>query len=219
MKNLGSIWKQLWRWKIGLLGISLCLLLASNWLISSFAASFLYNHVESVPKRKIGLLLGTSPYLSSGERNLYFEYRIQAAADLFLNGKIDYILASGDNHTASYNEPLSMKKALMKKGVPSHAIYLDYAGFSTYESIVRCQKVFQEDSVIIISQAFHNERAVFIANHMDLHAIAFNAKDPQYNSFKVYFREFFAKPKALFDLFILKKQPKYLGEPILIGAF
>ncbi len=195
-----------------LVGILVC-----NFIIEKHAEPFIYNQIDKIPFKKTGLLLGTSPYLSNGNQNLYFQYRIEAAAKLYKEGKIQYILASGDNQHINYNEPVKIKQALIKKGIPKEAIYLDYAGFSTYESIVRCKKVFQEDDITIISQEFHNERALYIAQAMNMNAIAFNAKDPM-STDHVKIREFFARAKALIDVHILKKQPKFLGQPILIGG-
>lgn len=194
----------------------LILFFCNHW-IEKNAKPYLYNSVHHLPSKKTGLLLGTSPYLSNGNKNLYFQYRVEAAAKLYHEGKIQYILASGDNHKKNYNEPQKIKKALLKLGVPKEAIYLDYAGFSTYESIVRCKKVFLEDDIIIISQEFHNERALYIAKEMNMNAIAFNAQDPNFLDY-VKFREFFARAKAIIDVHLLKKQPKFLGQPILIGG-
>lgn len=188
-----------------------------NEWIERKAAPYVYNRIELLPFKKIGLLLGTSPYSSKGSKNLYFQNRVVTAAKLFHEGKIQYILASGDNHQKNYNEPLKIKQALIKLGVPKEAIYLDYAGFSTYESIVRCQKVFLENDIIIISQEFHNKRAVYIAQEMNMKAIAFNAPDPN-NSVYVKWRELFARVKAIIDVHMLKKQPKFLGDPIFIGS-
>lgn len=195
-----------------LLGIFLC----NHW-IEENARPFLYNQIHQLPHKKIGLILGTSPYSSNGNKNLYFQYRVEAAAQLFHQGKVQYILASGDNHQRNYNEPLKIKQALIQLGVPKEAIYLDYAGFSTYESIVRCKKVFLEDDITIISQEFHNERAIYIAKAMNMKAIAFNAKDPSLSNF-IKFREFFARAKAIVEVHMLKKQPKFLGQPVLIGG-
>ncbi len=195
-------------------GVYLC-----NHIIENYAKPYLYNNLVAIPPKKIGLLLGTSHYLSKGKKNLYFEYRIEAAAKLFHKGKIQYILASGDNHKKNYNEPIKIKQSLIKAGVPKEAIYLDYAGFSTYESIVRCKKVFQEDDIIIISQEFHNERALYIAKVMNMKAIAFNAKDPEFTDYDyVKLREVFARVKAVIDVHILKRKPKFLGQPVLIGG-
>jgi SanA protein len=96
---------------------------------------------------------------------------------------------------------------------------LDYAGFRTLDSVVRCREVFSEDSITIISQEFHNQRALFIANKSGVNAIAFNAQEVSKNySLKTCIREYFARVKCVLDIYILHTDPKFLGEKIKIGA-
>ena len=113
-----------------------------NYIIDKNAARYLYREISEIPGNEVGLLLGTSPKLRNGKNNLYFDHRINAAIQLYKAGKIKYILISGDNRQRNYNEPEYMKKALLRGGIPEEAIYLDYAGFRTLDSVVRAQKVF-----------------------------------------------------------------------------
>jgi len=176
----------------------------------------LYNTIEEIPHNKVGLLLGTSKYATTGQVNLYYQYRIDAAVSLYNQQKIDYILISGDNGLIEYNEPRTIRNDLIKAGIPSDCIVLDYAGFRTWDSIIRAKKVFGETKFTVISQQFQNERAIFIGarNQMDL--IGFNAKDvsKSYGA-KTLFREKFARVNLIFDI-IINKQPKYLGNTIVI---
>ncbi len=137
--------------------------------------------------------------MSDGNPNPFFTNRIRAAAMLYRKGKIDYVLVSGDNQHISYNEPRQMTNALIKAGVPKDRIVSDYAGFSTIDSVARANKVFMLKSVTIISQEFHNERALFIAKNLGMEAIAFNASDPKsiLSHYSVYVREFFARIKCI----------------------
>ncbi len=179
----------------------------------------LYNDIDSLPKHKVGLLLGTAKYTTNpkGGINLYYKYRIQAAVELYQAQKIDYILASGDNSKYNYNEPIEMQNDLVKAGIPRDKIYLDYAGFRTLDSVVRSQRVFGQDSITIISQPFHNQRALFIAKYKGIDAVGYNAKAVQGSySWRTKIREKFARIKMLGDL-IFNKQPKFLGDPIPIG--
>ncbi len=178
-----------------------------------------YQSYRDVPYHRVGLLLGTSSNVAPGQPNDFFTHRIMAAATLFKRGKIDYILVSGDNRHPSYNEPRQMMRALIKAGVPADKIVADYAGFSTIDSIVRAKKVFMLNDFTVISQSFHNERALFIAKHNGIDAAAFNASAPSsfFANFKVEVREFFARIKCVFDVYFLNSQPKFLGEPIAIG--
>ena len=172
-----------------------------------------YSNVEDIPYRRVGLLLGTSRLKRNGHENPYFYYRIEACAELYHAGKIHHILISGDNSRKDYNEPADMKEALVERGVPADSITLDYAGFRTYDSMVRAKKVFGQDSVTVISQDWHNERAVYIANRVGLDAIAFNAEDVSIRTVRA--REWLARTKMAFDLLFLH-EPHFLGEPIEI---
>ena len=191
--------------------------MTNDYWITHKAKGSLYSKVTEIPKNKVGLLLGTSKYMPKGGINLYYAYRIDAAIALFNAGKIDYILISGDNSHMSYNEPDTFKKDLIKRGIPEDKIVLDYAGFRTLDSVIRAKEIFGQDTIIIISQAFHNERAIYIAKNYDINAIAFNAKDVNNSyGFKTRLREYFARAKASIDL-IFNVKPKFLGEAIPIG--
>jgi SanA protein len=192
-------------------------ILRSNLAIEANASGLTFNSVDDIQKNKVGLVLGTSKYLRDGRTNLFFLYRVQAAVELYNQGKIDYILVSGDNRHVSYNEPKEFRKELIKRGVPKEKIYLDYAGFRTLDSMVRAKEVFGLEEVTVISQQFHNERAIYIAKKNGLEAIGFNAQDVQgYSGFKVKTREALARTKVFLDLF-MNVQPKFLGERIAIG--
>lgn len=192
-------------------------LVGNSYFISYKAQNQLYSKVDAIPKNKVGLLLGTSKYMPKGGINPYYAYRIDAAVALFNAGKIDFILISGDNAHISYNEPNTFKKDLVKRGIPADKIVLDYAGFRTLDSVVRAKAVFGQEHITIISQQFHNERALYIAQHFDLNAIAFNAQDVSNRyGLKTQIREYFARFKAFFDI-LLNVQPKFLGEQIVIG--
>lgn len=192
-------------------------MLYCNIRISSYASGRLYDSPENVPHRHAALVLGTSHKMRNGTPNVFFEARIRACTELYRAGKIDRIIVSGDNRFAYYNEPARMKEALVEKGIPAELIFLDYAGFRTLDSVVRAREVFGQDSFIVISQRFHNERAVFIAGRKGIDAIGFNAGDVSFNKgFKTYVREWFARCKVFLDL-LTGKGPRFLGEPVDIG--
>ena len=192
-------------------------LIVCNQTIKKHTAAQIYNEVITIPQNKVGLLLGTSPKLKNGNNNLYFDYRILAAVELYKAGKIKYILISGDNRREDYNEPEEMKKALMQKGIPEKFIYLDYAGFRTLDSVIRAKEVFGQNQLTIISQRFHNQRAIYLAERNGINAIGYNAKDVNaYAGLKTNIRELLARVKMFIDLAI-DKQPHFLGEKIIIG--
>lgn len=181
-------------------------------------SAYTYNSIEKIPHNRTGLLLGTSKFVSRNKINQYYLNRINAAVELYLSGKIDYIVVSGDNALKSYNEPRTMRKDLIKMGVPPDHIYLDYAGFRTLDSVVRIKHIFKQDSVTIISQDFHNERAIYIARHNGINAIAFNAHVPRQDFFVSNIREFFARLKCILDVYLFNSKPKFLGDSIEIGG-
>ena len=174
-----------------------------NVFIKLYAKDSIYTDIDFLPSNKIGLLLGTSKYRKDGSDNPFFYNRIAAAAQLYEAQKIEFIIASGAK-TDGYNEPEKMRQELVKIGVPDSAIYADDFGFRTRDSILRCQKVFGQDSFTVISQKFHNERAIFIAKRYGINAIGYNAKAVKLtDSPKTRTRELFARVKAVLDLFLI----------------
>ena len=198
------------------LGISVLFVWWANHKIETETKNFVSYDIQKLPNEKVGLLLGTSKILKSGWKNLYFFNRIDAAEQLYKSGKIKYILISGDNSTKDYSEPEDMQAELIKRGIPADKIVLDFAGFRTLDSVVRAKEIFGQNSFIIISQKFHNERAVFLAQHYGIKAYGFNAKDVnKYFGFKTKVREYFARAKVFVD-FLLGVEPKFGGEKVEI---
>lgn len=191
-------------------------IIGCNVLINRQTQPYLFSEVAQVPPHRVGLVLGTAQTLAGDRINLYFLYRIQAAAELYKNGKVEYLIVSGDNSRKEYSEPEDMKQALIQAGVPADKIHLDYAGFRTLDSVVRAKEVFGQQAFIVISQPFHNQRAVFLARQKGMDAIAFNARDVSgTNSYKTRSREWLARVKVFVDLY-LGKEPYFLGEKIAI---
>lgn len=204
--------------KIGILGSILVVLaiIVINRYVSNTVQDKIFTQIDQLPHNRVGLLLGTGKYLNNGHINLYYQYRIQAAVELFKAGKIDYVLVSGDNSNTKYDEPTTIKNDLIKNGIPENRIVLDYAGFRTLDSVVRSKLVFNLNSVTIISQKFHNERALYLAIKNGINAIAFNAKDVnRHYGLRTQIREKLARVKMMLDL-LFGKSPKYLGKPIRI---
>ena len=198
------------------MSILMLIILLSNFIINSSTQGKTFSNIEEVPANRVGLVLGTSNKLVGGQPNPYYSYRIHAALALFKAKKIDFILVSGDNGTQYYNEPETIKKDLVAGGVPTEKIFLDYAGFRTLDSMVRAKEVFGLDRVTIISQKFHNERAIYLAEKKGLTAVGFNAEDVSGNNgLKVHVREYFARVKVFIDL-VFNTQPKFYGEQIEI---
>lgn len=215
MKKATALIKNLLfsKWTFIVIGLLLLFVIFSNIIIERNTKGVIYTSISDTPSKQVALILGTSRYTSWGGTNLFFKYRIKAAADLYDMGKVKHIIVSGDNSLKSYNEPREMRKALIKLGVPEDAITLDYAGFRTLDSVIRCKEIFDQDEVVIISQRFHLERALFIAQKYEMDAVGYAALDPPDKySIKTHFREYFAKTKAVIDLYIINKRPKFLGK-------
>ena len=187
-----------------------------NIIISSTAEGQTYTNTDTVPANRVGLVLGTSNRLTNGSPNPYYTYRINATIALYKARKIEFVLVSGDNGSIYYNEPNTIKKDLINGGIPEHVIFLDYAGFRTLDSMFRAKFVFGLDKVTVISQKFHNERAIYIAKQKGLKAIGFNAQDISTSQgLKVQIREYLARVKVFIDM-VLNTQPKFYGATIEI---
>ncbi|MDF3025817.1 MAG: hypothetical protein K0S23_124 [Fluviicola sp.] len=189
----------------------------ANWAIESNAEGKIFDQVGDCPKVKVALVLGTSRTNKHGNDNLYFSYRIRAAVELYRAGKVKYILVSGDNSIATYDEPTDMKNALIAAGIPGKRIFLDYAGFRTLDSMERALKVFGQKEVIVISQRFHNERAIYLGEHFGMTVYGYNAQDvAKMGGFKTKVRERFARMKVFWDI-LFGVDSKFLGTPVKIG--
>jgi SanA protein len=204
---------KIFYWLVLLSLAFLAIVSIANWWIIRKTTTNLYFNSSVIPENEVGLVLGTSKYNKKGNANKFFENRIQAAANLYHSGKIKHIIVSGDNRELNYNEPRDMRRALIKKDVPESAITLDFAGFRTLDSVVRSKKVFGQNKITIISQKFHTQRALFIASYYGIDAVGYCAVDPPESAlYTSYFREFFARFKAVLDLYVIKIKPKFLGK-------
>lgn len=186
-----------------------------------------FNSVEDVPEHEYGLLLGTSPITPEGARNFYFDNRIKAAVELYKAGKVKRIIASGGDYSIDEyghftengcNELRSMHDSLVKYGVPHDRIILDYDGTRTLNSIVKAKDVFMIDSCVIISQQYHNERAIKQADHYGLKAVGYNAAPSHIrrNRIKNQARELLARVKLYIDLWFGKK-PHFNSYVVKVG--
>jgi len=167
----------------------------------------IYDDIDRVPAKQTALVLGTTKYISKGEPNPFYLYRIKAAAQLYKRGKVKKILISGDSTTRYYRETALMRKDLIKAGVPLYAIRSDKKGIRTFDSIKRAKEVYGINDYIIVSQKFHLQRAIFLALCRGDNAIGFVASEVEGSaaSRKMMARELFARPVALLDLFGLSE--------------
>lgn len=165
---------------VAIVGVLAIIMAVCDRMVEHAAKNKLYETVEDMPHRKVGLVLGTSPISTwNGWRNYYFDHRIKAAAELYKAGKVVWLVVSGGDYRKTengYDEPGDMRDSLIKQGVDSIRIVLDYDGTRTLHSVAKMRDVYRQDSIVIISQRYHSERALYQAKHRSIEAIGFNAK-------------------------------------------
>jgi len=201
------------RWALlFLIGLAVFAVVYPNVAALVAARGLLYDDAEAVPSGRVGLVFGTDDKIG-GRENLYFRYRVEAAAELWKAGKLRCMIVSGDNRTKHYNEPLRLQQALVRAGVPADRIALDYAGLRTLDSVVRAKEIFGVGQVVFISQRFQNERAIYVARANGMDAVGFNAKDVEgRGGWKTRLREVGARVKMWLDVNVLGTRPHFLGE-------
>jgi SanA protein len=216
--------KRKFRWKLVIWPAAVLLLLCGAVLIPYFiidseTTGLTYSDISAVPRHRVALILGCPKKLSGNRDNLYFTHRINAAVSLFRAGKADYLLVSGDNVSRGCTETVSMRADLIKYGVPAERIYCDFRGMRTLDSIVRAKTVFGLDDLLIVSQEFHNRRAVFIARHYGINAIGFNAEDVDFpEDAPTHLRDILSRLRAALDIYVLDAEPRFSGERVVIGT-
>ena len=199
-------------WGIAIIALtSLALILLCHFLIVSNANGKVFSDIEQVTPTEYGLLLGTTPQTRIGRKpNQFFKYRIEAAEQLYKAGKIKKILISGDDNSLDgINEVECMRDTLVSRGIAPTDIFLDGKGYRTLDAVWRAVKLYQAPSFIVISQKFHNERAIYLAEHLNLETsniTGFNAADATSNMAMItYIREYFARVKVFVDIITNKK--------------
>ena len=207
--------RRLFYWGLLLLSLALLVPAGCYFWISWSSRAYLYDSVQEIPARQVALVLGTAKYTTDGRVNLYYRARIDAAAALYRGGKAQFFIVSGDNRSLSYNEPAQMRADLVAAGIPADRIQPDYAGLRTLDSVLRADKVFRLQDYIIVSQPFHNARAVFLARHHGQAVIALNAADPMQLRYrlKTQVREVGARLRAVWDV-LSGKEARHYGDPI-----
>ena len=182
-----------------LVEIGVLLMILANIWVYALTNGRTYTRISKIPPRETALVLGTSPKMKSGVSNPYFTSRMDAAALLYHHGKIKKIIVSGEK-SPGYDEPFALKNYLVyQEGVPESIIIEDPKGFKTQSSISNCKNIYQQNDVIIVSQGFHNLRALFYARNNDMNALGFDAQDVLSNQsyYRNQSREFLARVVAV----------------------
>jgi SanA protein len=181
--------------------VAVSLIVFSNVYIIKKSTPYLYNDTDHLPKSNFGIVLGTNKYLLEGGINVYFADRVAAAGKLYHAGSIKKIVVSGHVEGRYYNEPEQIKAALVKLGVDTPDIVIDTTGDRTLKTVKNLKLMGINDSVVIISQKFHNQRAVFLAREMGVESTGYNVPDQlSKKNYKTYIREVFAKTMAFLEV-------------------
>lgn len=216
----GPVASYLWRkklhlvWALPLAGVMI--LIGVDLRVSIAARGRLYDEAALVPPKPVAVVLGTAKYVD-GRRNLFYIRRMRAAAELYRAGKVRGVIVSGDNSRKDYDEPSAMRSDLIQLGVPGEYVTRDYAGFRTFDSVVRAREVFGQRSFVVVSQRFHCERAIYLARCAGTDAVGFTAADVGgRQGLRVRLRETLARTKAVLDVNLLGTRPRYLGKPEVV---
>lgn len=187
---------------LSLVLLCIAVIVCCQFIVLNAAKGRTYSDVNQIPHREVGLLLGTNPLGRSGRPNQFFLRRIDAAVAMYEAGKVDRIIISGAKRGEDYDETEAMRQALVSQGVPDSLLVLDGEGFRTIASIKRAKDVFEADTLTLISQQFHNERALFMARHYGIDAIAYNATNTSSRKWKIIMagRECLSRVKAVFEV-------------------
>jgi SanA protein len=206
-------WKRVGWLLVGIIATASLFGFSTNRAILGSSEGRIHTDLASVPEEPVGLVLGTSPRIA-GRKNLFFERRMDAAAELYRAGKVHKLLVSGDNGTRYYDEPTAMRDALLERGVPAKDVVLDYAGFRTLDSVVRARLVFGVTRCTIVTDDFHLPRALYIAQERGLEAVGYQTRplDRRFSPW-TFVREVGARALVWIDLHIVDRQPKFSGPP------
>ncbi len=199
---------------ISVIVLILAFIFCINIYIIKISNKSIFKNIDNIPKSQAVLVLGAK--VSGNRISPMFQDRLDAAISVYELKKADKILVSGDHGRTDYDEVNTAKKYLLGKNIKEEDIFLDYAGFDTYDSIYRAKEIFGVESVVITTQNFHLPRAVYTAENLDLEVCGFSSDLHQYGGREIYeFREVLSRIKAWIDV-TFKSKPKYLGNPILI---
>ena len=192
-------------------GCAALAMIGADLRVEQCASGRVYSSIEDIPAREYGLLLGTTRLVKGKYRNDYFYRRVEAAAELYRAGKIKKLIVSGDNSRTDYNETGDMKRELVEAGVAQEDILMDYAGFRTLDSVVRARNLYGASELTVISQEFHCERAVYLADRNGIDAVGFAAADSRVKSARARLavRESLARVLAVLDAEVLHSKPHF----------
>lgn len=203
----------------GIFLLAILFVLSANLWVLAMTSDRIHRAVTECPVERVGIVFGTSRWTRGGGRNPHFEGRMETASELVQEGRVEHLLLSGDNSTRYYNEPIVMWRDLRGRDVADAMLTLDYAGFSTFDTLARAKQVFGLEEALLITQAWHLPRALFIADAMGIKAEGCAAPEASARStLELRAREWAARVATLGDLYLWQRKPRFLGPLELIDA-
>ena len=196
--------------------LAVAAVLAVDRYVSTYGEKYIVSEADAQECDAI-IILGALVY-GDGSVSPVLQYRLDTGLALYNDGKAKKIIVSGDHGTINYNEVRPMMAYLMERGVPREDIFMDHAGFDTYDSMYRMRDIFLVKSAIVVSQNFHNVRALYIGRKLGMEVYGVDAPDDEPWTNIIYYRirEYGARMKAFAQAGVFKPKPKYLGEAIPI---
>jgi len=204
----------------GLIAAGILVVVLSNAVVIASAAPYIHDisELDDIGPADCALVPGALVY-GDGRLSWVLRDRVDYAIELYKAGKVKKLLLTGDHGQKDYDEVNAMKDYAAAQGVPEDDIFLDHAGFSTYESMYRARDVFRASRVIVVTQAFHLSRAVYDARRLGLDAEGVASNPRRYaNETKDALRESLARVKDFFYVNLMRPLPKYLGVAIPISG-
>jgi len=206
--------KRLLQFLLPTVTLLLFIILIINYLVLSFSKEGYFNDVEKLPNIRVWLVFGASVKRNWDPSDILKD-RLIVTYNAYNKWKIKKIIVSWDNSKPNYNEPAAMEKYLIKLWVKKEDIYLDFAGFDTYDSIYRAKHIFWVEKIILFTQDFHLKRAMYISKKLwfETYWVETNLQEylaKNYNNR----REVLARIKAFLDVDINGSNPKFLWEPV-----
>ncbi|PRY61650.1 SanA protein [Vreelandella songnenensis] len=203
-----------------LLLLAALLFVVGNLWVLATTARYIDRQVLECRPADVGIVFGTSHWTRSGLRNPHFHARMRTSASLIAESRVSHLLLSGDNRTQAYNEPRAMWRDLYRRGVPAEQLTMDFAGFSTYDTLVRARDVFQLEKALLVTQSWHLPRAIFIGRALGMEVTGCVAEEePAAGEWRLRMREWAARVATLGDIYVWARQPYFLGpaEPIEVN--
>jgi len=213
--DLAGKFTKMIKYSIALSLLILVLITVINLLIVSKSRGYIYADIQKIPNAYTAIVLGAL-VSNNGQPSDFLKDRMDVAIELYKNKKIKRFLLSGDHGRVDYDEVNAMKNYLISKGIDTKDIFLDHAGFDTYNSMTRAKEIFRINDAIVVSQEFHLSRAVYLARSKGITAYGIKADKRKYTSIKrLRIREVFANVKAFIEV-LINKRPHFSGNQIPI---